>query len=65
VLPLTFEIAAATLPEAAAKFGDQAKTAVHQALDDLRELRRQAASPLVVADRMPDAGLPGSRLIRP
>ena len=65
VLPLAFEIAAVTLAEAAAKFGDQAKAAVQQALDDLRELRRQAASSLVVADRMPDAGLPGGRLIRP
>ena len=65
VLPLTFEIAAVTLAEAAAKFGDQAKAAVKQALDDLQELRRQAASSLVVADRMPDAGLPGGRLIRP
>lgn len=65
VLPLAFEIAAATLAEAAAKFGDQAKAAVQQSLDDLQELRRQAASSLVVADRMPDAGLPGGRLIRP
>ena len=65
VLPLAFEIAAATLAEAVAKFGDQAKAAVQQALDDLQELRRQAASSLVVADRMPGAELPGSRLIRP
>lgn len=65
MLPLAFEIPAATLAEAAAKFGDQAKAAVQQALDDLQELRRQAASSLVVADRMPDAGLAGSRLIRP
>jgi hypothetical protein len=66
VLPLTFEIAAATLGEAVARFGDQAKAAVQQALDELQELRRQAASSLVVADRMPGAsGLPGSRLIRP
>jgi hypothetical protein len=64
-LPLAFEIAAVTLAEAAAKFGDHAKAAVKQALDDLQELRRQAASSLVVADRMPDAGLAGSRLIRP
>ena len=65
VLPLAFEIAAATLAEAAAKFGDQAKAAVQQALDDLQELPRKAASSLVVADRMPDAGLPGGQLIRP
>ena len=66
VLPLAFEIAAATLGEAVARFGEQAKAAVQQALDELQELRRQAASSLVVADRMPGAaGLPGSRLIRP
>ena len=64
-LPLAFEIAAATLGEAVANFSDHAKAAVQQALDDLQELRRQAASSLVVADRMPGAGLPGSRLIRP
>ena len=66
VLPLAFEIAAATLGEAVAKFSDHAKAAVQQALEDLQELRRQAASSLVVADRMPGGvGLPGSRLIRP
>jgi hypothetical protein len=66
VLPLAFEIAAATLGEAVARFGEQAKAAVQQALDEVQELRRQAASSLVVADRMPGgAGLPGSRLIRP
>ena len=65
-LPLAFEIAATSLGEAVARFGDEAKAAVQQALDDLQELRRQAASSLVVADRMPGAGgLPGSRLIRP
>jgi hypothetical protein len=66
VLPLAFEIAATTLGEAVARFGEEAKAAVQQALDDLQELRRQAASSLVVADRMPGAGgLPGNRLIRP
>jgi hypothetical protein len=42
VLPLAFEIAAATLGEAVATFGDQAKAAVQQALDEVQELRRQA-----------------------
>lgn len=65
VLPLAFEIEAATLEEAVAKFGDQAKVAVQQALEELQELRRQAASSLVVADRIPGAGPQGSRLIRP
>jgi hypothetical protein len=66
VLPLAFEIAAATLGEAVVRFGDQAKAAVQHALDEVQELRRQAASSLVVADRMPGAAeLPGSRLIRP
>jgi hypothetical protein len=36
VLPLAFEIAATTLGEAVARFGDQAKAAVQQALDNCR-----------------------------
>jgi hypothetical protein len=68
VLPLAFEIAAGSLAEAVASFGPSAKAAVERAAEELQELRRQAASSLVVADRMP-GGLVGPPrppgLIRP
>jgi hypothetical protein len=68
VLPLAFEIDAGSLAEAIAKFGPSAKAAVHRAAEELQELRREAASSLIVTDRMPGGGtgtpgLPG--LIRP
>jgi hypothetical protein len=49
-LPISFEIAAATLGEAAEKFGDAAKTAIEDTMQELQELRRQAASSLVVPE---------------
>lgn len=58
VLPLAFEIEASSLREAVANFGESAKVAVEQAARELAELRRQAASSLIVADRMP-GGPPG------
>ena len=68
VLPLAFEIEAGSLAEAVANFGPSAKAAVERAAEELQELRRQAASSLVVTDRMP-GGLVGPQrppgLIRP
>jgi len=55
-LPLSFEIDADSLEEAARKFGDAANVAVEQAVDELKELRREQASSLVVPDM---AGGPG------
>jgi hypothetical protein len=65
ILPLAFEIDAGSLVEAVANFGRCAKAAVERAAEELQELRRQAASSLIVTDRMPGGapGLPG--LIRP
>ena len=67
VLPLAFEINAGSLAEAVAAFGPCAKAAVERAAQELQELRRQAASSLVVTDRMPGgSGASGqSGLIRP
>ena len=53
-LPIAFEIPAATLEEAAKKFGDLAKEAIDRTMRELQELRRQAASSIVV----PQGGLP-------
>jgi hypothetical protein len=50
VLPLVFEIEAATLAEALQKFPDGVKVALEQAIDEAREMRREAASRIVVPE---------------
>ena len=50
VLPLGFEIEATTLEEALQKFPAGVKVALEQAIDEARELRREAASRIVVPD---------------
>jgi hypothetical protein len=50
MLPLAFEIEAATLSEAIEKFGAAAKVALDETVRELQELRRQAASQLVIPD---------------
>lgn len=54
-LPINFELEAQTLDEAVAKFADAAKEAVDRTMKDLQELRRQAASQIVV----PQGGMGG------
>jgi hypothetical protein len=53
-LPIAFEIPASTLEEAAKQFGALAKEAIERTMKELQELRRQAASSIVV----PQGGLP-------
>jgi len=53
-LPISFVLEAKTLEEAAQKFGAAAKTAIERAVRELQELRRQAASSIVI----PQGGLP-------
>jgi hypothetical protein len=53
-LPIAFEIGAGSLEEAADKFGQLAKEAIERTVKELQELRRQAASSIVV----PQGGLP-------
>src|ERR1700752_487067 len=50
ILPLGFEIEAATLEEALKKFPEGVKVALEQAIDEARELRREAASRIVVPE---------------
>ena len=57
-LPLSFEIEAQSLDEAVRKFSEMAKDAVEKAVRELQELRRQAASSIVV----PQGGLGPSGL---
>lgn len=57
-LPLAFEIEAASLQEAIGKFGDEAKKAIDNTMEELKELRRQAASSIVIPEA--GGGLPGA-----
>ena len=50
VLPLGFEIEANTLDEALKRFPEGVKGALEQAIDEARELRREAASRIVVPE---------------
>mgnify|MGYP007007912754 FL=1 len=47
-LPLSFEIEAASLAEAAEAFGDAARQAFEHTMEELREMQRQQASSIVV-----------------
>jgi hypothetical protein len=59
-LPIGFEIPAASLAEAAEKFGAQAKEAIERTVKELQELRRQQASSIVVPQGpLPPMGGPG------
>src|SRR5262245_63339553 len=53
-LPIGFEIGAGSLEEAADKFGQLAKEAIERTVKELQELRRQAASSIVI----PQGGMP-------
>jgi hypothetical protein len=50
VLPLVFEIEAANLDEALQKFPAAVKVALDEAIEEAREMRREAASRIVVPD---------------
>ena len=54
-LPIGFEIGAGSLEEAAEKFGTLAREAIERTVKELQELRRQAASSIVV----PQGAVPG------
>jgi hypothetical protein len=54
-LPIGFEIGAGSLEEAADKFGQLAKEAIERTVKELQEMRRQAASSIVV----PQGPVPG------
>jgi hypothetical protein len=67
-LPLSFEVAATSLDDAVAKFGEAAKQALARTMRRLEELRREQASSIIVPGAAPPgvgpAGGPGGRLIR-
>jgi hypothetical protein len=56
VLPLGFDIEAATLQEALDRFPDAVKMALDEAIEEAREMRREAATRIVV----PESGAMGA-----
>lgn len=50
VLPLVFDIEAVSLQDALDKFPEGVKEALEQAIDEAREMRREAASRIVVPE---------------
>jgi hypothetical protein len=65
-LPLSFEIPANNLQEAAEGFGEAAQKAVEQTMEELRELQRQAASQIVVPKAgMDPTGMGGGKIQMP
>ncbi|HUF22302.1 MAG TPA: hypothetical protein VMP00_16295 [Burkholderiales bacterium] len=71
-LPLAFQIEATSLGEAAEKFAPAAKIAVERAVKELQQMRREAASSIVIPGGMPPGmgglggagGLPGGGKIK-
>lgn len=62
-LPLSFEVTGRSLDEAVANYAAAAKVAVQHAVEELKELRREAASSLIVPDMGPGgAGGPGGKI---
>jgi len=58
-LPLSFELEATSLTEAVAQFGPAAQLAIEDAARELQEMRRQAASSIVIPDAGSAAALKG------
>jgi hypothetical protein len=67
-LPITFALEGKTLAEAALQFGPEAKKAIERTVRELQDLRRQAASSIVIPQGgmppMGSGGLPGGGKIQ-
>ena len=63
VLPLSFDIEATTLADAAARFPAAVHAALEQAIEEAREYRREASSRIVVPD-VAGGALPGGGKIK-
>ena len=59
MLPIAFEIDAPSLAQAIEKFGDGVKEAVERTIREIQELRREAASSIVIPHGMPPGALGG------
>lgn len=61
-LPLTFDIEAESLDEAIDKYGDEARIMLEKTMEEIREMRRESASSIVVPGSGgfdPSGGAPG------
>jgi hypothetical protein len=58
-LPLSFELDAKSIVEAVSQFGPAAQQAIEEAAHELQEMRRQAASSIVIPDAGSAAALKG------
>ncbi len=65
-IPLVFEIDASSLAEAVEKYPEHAKASVEKTMEELKEMRRQAASSIVLpeAGGGPVGGMPGGGKIQ-
>ena len=64
-LPIGFEIGAGSLEEAADKFGQLAREAIERTVKELQEMRRQAASQIVVPQGPLPPVPPGGKIQMP
>jgi hypothetical protein len=66
-LPISFEVDAPDLAQAIDKFGDAAKIAMDETMRELQQLRREAASQIVIPEpgAVPPAGGGGGRIRMP
>ena len=62
VLPLAFDIEADSLADAIGKFPQAVKIALEQAIDEAREMRREAATRIVVPDVAAQAPVGGGKI---
>ena len=64
-LPIHFQIEAATLGEAAGKFGPAAKAGIERTVREVQEMRRQQASSIVIPQgSLPPGGMGGGGKIQ-
>ena len=59
MLPIAFELDAGTLNEAIEKFAEGVKRAVEETIQEIQQLRREAASSIVIPDAKSASGLLG------
>ena len=59
MLPIAFELDAGTLGEAIEKFSEGVKRAVEETIQEIQQLRREAASSIVIPDAKSASGLLG------
>src|SRR5262245_35116378 len=59
MLPIAFELDATSLSEAIEKFADGVKRAVEDTIQEIQQLRREAASSIVIPDAKSASGLLG------